>query len=158
YRAPTFSVTRQSLWALEILQEEGLQYDSSVFPIWHDLYGIPEAPRRPLRWTFGNGSSLLEFPASTVQLGGLRLPVAGGGYMRIPPSGYTTWAIRRLESEHTNAMIYFHPWELDPVQPRIAAPWRSRFRHYTNLHKFETRLRGVLTEFQFAPVEEVLKN
>lgn len=157
YRAPTFSVTPNSLWALEILYEEGVKYDSSVFPIRHDLYGMPMAPRRPFRWILPNGGDLLEFPASTVQLGGLRLPAAGGGYLRILPERYTHWAIRRLEREQTNAMVYFHPWELDPAQPRIAAPWRSRLRHYTYLHRFDSRLRRILQQFRFASVDEVLQ-
>lgn len=158
YRAPTFSMTRRSLWALEILHEEGVQYDSSVFPIRHDLYGIRCAPRQPFLWILESGARMLEFPASTVRLGTWKIPAAGGGYMRILPPAYTSWAIRRLEGEKAKAMVYFHPWELDPDQPRISASWRSRFRHYTNLSGFESRLRRVLEQFSFAPVHEVLQS
>lgn len=157
YRAPTFSVTDRSLWCLQILQESGLQYDSSVFPIRHDLYGIPNAPRRPFLWKLANGATLTEFPASTVEIGALRLPAAGGGYLRILPAGYTNWAIRRLENEHMNAMVYFHPWEVDAAQPRINAGWKSILRHYTNLAGFENRLRGILKKFRFAPLHQVLE-
>jgi len=156
YRAPSFSITAKSLWALEVLQQEGIQYDSSVFPIRHDLYGIPEAPTMPFRWKLKNGATIIEFPASTIALGRLSLPAAGGGYLRILPLEYNLWALRKFARAHRPAMVYFHPWEIDPGQPRIAAPWKSRLRHYTNLRRFEQRLRILLQLFRFAPAHAIL--
>ena len=156
YRAASYSITSQSLWALEILAEEGFQYDSSIFPIRHDLYGIPHHQRFFHR-IHGNGSqSLAEFPLSTVRLAGVNLPVAGGGYLRLFPYFVTHLAMRRLNHlERQPAVVYFHPWELDPDQPRIQARWKSRFRHYTNMHRMEAKIRTLLSNFSFAPIREV---
>lgn len=158
YRAPTFSVTERTLWALEILAEEGIEYDSSVFPIAHDWYGMPDAPRFTFRWEVGGGRSLYEMPMSTVTLAGRNLPTGGGGYLRILPMTYVRWSMRRLrQHESRPAMVYLHPWEIDPEQPRIAAPLKSRLRHYTRLGGFERRLRWLLTSRRFAPMSEVLR-
>lgn len=156
YRAPSFSVTAKSCWALEILQQEGIEYDSSVFPIRHDLYGIPESPKAPFLWKLSSGGSIIEFPASTIQMAGVALPAVGGGYLRILPLGYNLWALRRITRKRRPGMVYFHPWEIDPDQPRIASSWKSRLRHYTNLDRFEHRLRTLLQCFSFAPARTVL--
>ena len=158
YRAPTFSVVQKSLWAIEVLAEEGFLYDSSVFPIRHDLYGMPAAPRFPFRWVCRDGRSLFEIPPLTVRLLGRNLPVAGGGYLRILPMWYTRWALRRIqERDHQPAVVYFHPWELDPQQPRLPGGWKSRLRHYTNLSRMERRIHEVVSRGRFAPLRDYLQ-
>ena len=156
YRAPSFSITAESLWALDVLIEEGYRYDASIFPIRHDRYGIPDSPRQPYRVTRPSGA-LTEVPGSTVRLGSTNLPVAGGGYFRLLPYWWTRWGIARLNGgEAQPAIFYLHPWEIDPDQPRIAAGIVSRFRHYRNLDKTEARLRRLLRDFRFASVQQVL--
>jgi polysaccharide deacetylase family protein (PEP-CTERM system associated) len=199
YRAPSFSVTDRSLWALDVLIEEGFAYDASIFPIRHDRYGIPSAPRAPF-WVeygraarctsldprgaglragdvagqapsgfggagfqpacgagLGTGGRLLEIPATTVRLLGANLPVGGGGYFRLLPYWWTRRGIRRVnEREGRAAVFYVHPWEVDPAQPRLAASRLSRFRHYRNLEKTETRLRRLLSDFRFGPIAEAI--
>lgn len=152
YRAATYSITADSLWALDILEELGFEYDSSVFPVRHDLYGIPGASRQPFRVASGR---LLEVPLTTVRVFGQHLPCAGGGYFRLLPYAAFRWALRRVNNEGMPAVFYLHPWEIDPAQPRIAAPWRSRFRHYTNLHRTAARLEALLTDFRWATMAEV---
>ncbi|MDD5763410.1 MAG: DUF3473 domain-containing protein, partial [bacterium] len=142
YRAPSYSITGKSLWALDILIEEGFAYDSSIFPIHHDLYGIPEFERFPVRIHRHGVGSIAEFPPSTFRIFGRNVPVAGGGYFRLYPMQITKWAIRRLnEIEGERALVYVHPWEIDIDQPRIQAGPLSRFRHYTNIDKTEGRIR-----------------
>lgn len=151
YRAPSWSITAKSLWALDVLAEEGFAYDSSIFPIHHDLYGIPGAQRHPHRIET-RGGSLMEYPPATVRIGSLNLPAAGGGYLRLLPYQYIAWAVRRLAREDGGAVVvYFHPWELDPEQPRIGAGRKSRLRHYTNLNRMESRLRRLLGTHRFGP-------
>jgi len=157
YRAPTFSVVGETLWALEVLSELGLEYDSSIFPVHHDLYGMPAAPRFPFQWSLPGGRTLVEFPASTTQWAGRNLPTGGGGYLRILPQFYTRWSLARVAAEHQPAMIYFHPWEIDPGQPRIAASWKSRLRHYANLGSMEGRISALLRAASFAPMADVLR-
>jgi polysaccharide deacetylase family protein (PEP-CTERM system associated) len=155
YRAPSWSITAKSLWAFEILAEEGFLYDSSVFPIRHDIYGMPGAGRRPYPIETRAGT-LTEYPPSTVEVWGNRLPTAGGGYLRLLPFPYTEWSIRRLEKENSPlVVVYFHPWELDPDQPRIASGYKSRLRHYTNLHRMEPRLRHLLNGHRFEAFRDV---
>lgn len=156
YRAPSWSITKQSLWALDILASEGFAYDSSIFPIRHDLYGVPGAKRTPYAHELKGGKRLQEYPPATINLFGSTLPAAGGGYLRLFPLAYTRKAIRSAEHESQAAVVYFHPWELDPEQPRIAGSMKSRFRHYTNLDKMEPRLSKLMTEFQFQPFSAVL--
>lgn len=157
YRAASYSITRQSLWALDILHEAGFVYDSSIFPIRHDLYGIPDAPRFCYAVPATKATPLIEFPLSTVRLGGVNCPVAGGGYLRLFPYAYTRWGIRTLNRrEGQPAVVYLHPWEVDPDQPRLAARGLSRFRHYTNLDKMAGRLTRLLDEFSFGTMYEVL--
>jgi polysaccharide deacetylase family protein (PEP-CTERM system associated) len=155
YRAPSYSITSRSLWALDILIEEGFRYDASIFPVHHDRYGIPVSARHPYRIERPKGA-LWEAPASTVRWAATNLPVAGGGYFRILPYTWTRWGIARLNRvERRPAIFYLHPWEIDPDQPRLDAPFVSRFRHYRNLHKTETRLRALLGDFAFAPMHAV---
>ncbi len=150
YRAPSFSIVKSSLWALDILAEEGFAYDSSIFPIRHDIYGFPDAPRHPHVRQLSNGRSIVEIPMSTFSIGGSNLPFSGGGYMRILPMTYIKWAARKIvKKEGVPVVVYFHPWEVDPNQPRINAPWKSRFRHYTGLTRMETRLASMLKAFRF---------
>ena len=152
YRAPAFSITRKSLWALDILRNHGLKYDSSIYPLTaHDRYGIGDADR------FGHlvRDDLWEFPMSTVRLGKSNWPVAGGGYFRLFPLWITRRAIRGINAEGHPAIIYLHPWEFDPSQPRVPnAPVLARFRHYVNLRKTESRLRALLQEFRFGTMCE----
>jgi polysaccharide deacetylase family protein (PEP-CTERM system associated) len=157
YRAPTFSVVRETLWSLEVLVESGFRYDSSIFPIVHDRYGIPTAARAPHRLRLASGSEIAEFPLSTVTVLGWRLPVAGGGYFRLFPYHFTQWAIRRInEREGQPAVVYLHPWEMDPVQPRLPAGRVGRFRHSVNSGATMDRLRRLICEFRFAPARDVL--
>ena len=160
YRAPSYSITGTSLWAIDILIEEGFNYDSSIFPIKHDIYGIPDSPRFPYRVERGE-RMIREFPISTFRIKffgrDFHLPVAGGGYLRFFP----LWVIRRAfrsinEREGQPVVLYFHPWEVDPAQPRIPAPLKSRFRHYRNLDTTESKLSRLLAEFSFAPMRQVL--
>jgi polysaccharide deacetylase family protein (PEP-CTERM system associated) len=156
FRAPSYSITPQTLWALDVLIEEGYRYDASIFPIRHDRYGIPLSPRHPYVLPRDAGS-LVEAPASTVRWGPLNLPVAGGGYFRILPYAWTKWGIARINSREARpAIFYMHPWEVDPSQPRLSAGRLGRFRHYRNLNKTEARLRRLLGDFRFAPLRDVL--
>jgi polysaccharide deacetylase family protein (PEP-CTERM system associated) len=155
YRAPTWSITRDSLWALDILSEEGFSYDSSIYPIYHDLYGIPGA--NPFSYTHhsSSGAKLREIPPATVRLAGFSLPAAGGGYLRILPRAYTRWAFRQFESDYRQpVVVYFHPWEIDPHQPHIHDKILSRFRHYTNLTKMHSRLCFILRNYLFNSFQE----
>jgi polysaccharide deacetylase family protein (PEP-CTERM system associated) len=157
YRAPSFSIISRTMWAFGVLAEEGFEYDSSIFPIAHDLYGIPAAPRFPYAKALDAEHTIKEFPPSTLRFCGMNLPIGGGGYLRLLPYRCTASAIRRLnESEKQPAMIYFHPWEIDPDQPVIPAPWRSRFRHYQNLDSTEKKITRLLNDFSFSTMEEVL--
>jgi polysaccharide deacetylase family protein (PEP-CTERM system associated) len=158
FRAPSYSITPRSLWAIDILIEEGYRYDTSIFPIHHDRYGIPESPQHPYRLHRAAGS-LIEAPGSTIRWGGWNLPVAGGGYFRILPYGWTKWGIQRLnEQELRPAIFYLHPWEIDPDQPRLPAPALSRFRHYRHLEETEARLERLLGDFAFGTMATVLQH
>jgi len=158
YRAPTWSITNECLWALDILGELGFEYDSSIYPIHHDLYGIPGAGRFPYKHHLQQGGELQEFPPATLTIAGAILPAAGGGYLRILPLGYTHFAIQRFERETSFPLVvYVHPWELDPNQPRIAGRFRSRLRHYTNLSRMEEKLRSLLERYPFGPLRDWLE-
>jgi polysaccharide deacetylase family protein (PEP-CTERM system associated) len=157
YRAASYSITRESLWALEILAEVGFEYDSSIFPIRHDRYGLPGAPTEPHRALLPSGRTLVEFPISTVRVGPLRLPVSGGGYFRLYPYAVSRMlAERKLRRSGRPFVFYLHPWEIDPDQPRIRAGALSRFRHYNNLDRCELRLRRLLADFEFSTMTESL--
>ena len=158
YRAASYSITRESLWALDILGEEGLTYDSSIFPIHHDRYGIPGYPRFCHVLNSHGGGHLIEFPISTIRLAGVNFPIAGGGYFRLFPYALISWGLRAINNrERQPALIYLHPWEIDPDQPLIQAGAVARFRQYVNLHKTETRLSRLLQDFNFGTLLEVLR-
>ena len=158
FRASTFSVTKDTWWALEELAGLGFEYDSSVFPVHHDRYGYPEFARTPVR-VEGEGYSIVELPPLTWRVLGSNLPAAGGGYLRQFPVWYTRRAIRAMNAAGHPAVLYTHPWELDPDQPRAPAGTLGRvsaLRHYRNLDSMEQRLERLLDEFEFGPTEDLL--
>ena len=153
YRAPSFSIDHRTPWAYMIMAEQGYSYSSSVAPISHDHYGWPEAPRfafRPLPW-----SDIIELPVTTAELGGKRLAAGGGGFFRVLPYAFSRWAIRQVNRrDNRPAVFYFHPWEIDPDQPRVPnAPLKSRMRHYTNLSGMADKLRQRVGEFQWGRMD-----
>lgn len=156
YRAPSFSIDQRTPWAHSILAEEDYLYSSSVAPIRHDHYGWPESPR--FAWKPVSGASLLEMPVTTAKFGGRRLAAGGGGFFRLLPYGFSRWAIRQVNSrERRPAIIYFHPWEIDPGQPRVpGAPLRSRLRHYTNLSVMAQKLRMLMRDFSWSRMDAVV--
>lgn len=184
YRAPSYSITEKSFWALRILTEEGYRYDSSIFPIHHDRYGIPSAPRFPFRvnlndgfqaadtaipdfsrmqpWEPGQDVSknrcLVEFPISTVQLFGMNVPIGGGGYMRLLPYRLMKRGLDKINNDEQRPFVfYLHPWELDPEQPRITGvPLLSRFRHYINLDETAVKMKSLLSDFSFSTMADVI--
>lgn len=156
YRAPSFTVTAASLWALDVLIEEGHDYDASIFPIHHDRYGIPDAPRFPYTIDRAAGS-IVEVPGSTVRLAGANLPIAGGGYFRLLPYAWTRWGIGHVNrTEAQPVTFYLHPWEIDPDQPRFKVSRTTAFRHYTGLGATRKRLDRLMTEFRFDSIASVL--
>jgi len=158
YRAASYSITQKSLWAVDILSEEGFLYDSSIFPIYHDQYGMPEYHRYCHILNAEGKKRLVEFPPSTIRLAQINVPFGGGGYLRFFPYSFTRWGIRQLNfKESQPAVVYIHPWEVDPGQPRIAAGGLSRFRHYLNLNKTEARLIRLLQDFRFGPMLKVIR-
>ena len=157
YRAPTFSITSGTLWALDTLIEEGFHYDSSIFPIRHDRYGMPKAERFPSVIRRSNGYRLLEFPMSTLRLMGMNFPFAGGGYMRLLPSSFVSRGIDRINREGQPVIVYVHPWEFDTDQPRIHASRLTTFRHYHNMQAMTAKFEHLLSRHKFAPVWEVLR-
>ena len=155
YRAPSFSIDGRTPWAFAELAEQGYAYSSSVAPVVHDHYGWPEAPRfafKPLPW-----SSMIELPVTTAMLGGRRVAAGGGGFFRVLPYGFSRWAIRQVNrAESRPAVFYFHPWEVDPQQPRVDhAPLRSRFRHYTGLARMAGKLCELVHEFRWGRMDLV---
>ena len=157
FRAASWSIVASTPWALDILIEEGFTYDSSIFPIRHDIYGIPGFSRFPVTIR-GKAGTITEIPPSTVRLLGRNWPVAGGGYFRLFPYWITHWSIGRINAHDGRpAMVYVHPWEFDSAQPRLPAGATSRFRQYTNLHKTEERLRRILGAYRFAPIREAMQ-
>lgn len=158
YRAPTYSIIEESLWAFDILIRHNVRYDSSIFPIIHDRYGIPNGERFPHKITGEEGQTIMEFPLSTLRLWKWNFPVSGGGYLRLFPYWILKYGIQWLNQKSQPAIIYLHPWELDPEQPRIPnIPIKTKFRHYLNLRSTATKLRNLIRDFEFAPICEVLK-
>ncbi len=155
YRAPSFTITSRTTWALPILVQEGYLYDSSIFPIWHDRYGFLGAHSSFHRIVTKAGS-LWELPPSTIALLGVRIPIAGGGYARVLPYCVLRRLLRIVESQKQQLVLYFHPWELDPDQPRMRGPLLSRFRHYINLSQTEEKLAGLLQDFRFGPIRDAV--
>lgn len=158
YRAPSFSIVRRSLWALDILAEEGIRFDSSIYPVHHDRYGIPDAQLGPHQITGPeSGRMIWEFPGTVQSLWGWRAPVGGGGYFRLYPYQMSAAMLRRTNRDARQPfMFYVHPWELDPEQPRLPGPWLRRMRHRVNLSATERRLERLLSEFSFGAMSDVL--
>ncbi len=154
YRAPSFSIDARTPWAHDILAERGYGYSSSVAPVKHDHYGWPEAPRFAFKPVAG--SDLIELPVTTARFAGRTLAAGGGGFFRILPYRFSRWAIRQVNDEGAPGIFYFHPWEIDPDQPRVAnAPLRSRFRHYAQLHAMAGKLRRAMNDFEWGRVDAV---
>ncbi|MGE0823692.1 MAG: XrtA system polysaccharide deacetylase [Candidatus Binatia bacterium] len=157
YRAPNYSIQRGQPWAYDILLEEGFRYDSSVYPIVHDRYGQIDAPRFAYEIRRVGDQGLLEFPIGTLRVFGINLPLGGGGYFRLLPEQIFRFGIRYVNArEHQPVMFYFHPWELDPDQPRPPMPWHHRFRHYVGLKKQERKLGRLLQQVRFTTVKTIL--
>lgn len=153
YRAPSFSIGAGNLWAFDVLQEAGYRYSSSVYPVKHDHYGMPDAPRFA-HWV---RDGLLEVPATTVQFGQRKLPCSGGGWFRLMPYALSRWLIRRVNAvDGQAAVFYMHPWEVDPAQPRVPGiDARTRFRHYVNLDRVHDRLDALLRDFRWGRMDEI---
>lgn len=160
YRAASYSITTQSLWALDILAELGFTWDSSVFPVYHDRYGIPKSPRSPYNIITNSGAPVTEFPLTTAKVLGQTVPAAGGGYFRQYPYQLSRWLFNHASTHGNHPQIfYLHPWEIDPDQPKIpGASLFSRFRHYTNLGRCEARLTQLLKDFHFGTVSQCLNS
>lgn len=157
YRAPNYSIQSNQQWAYDILLEEGFRYDSSVYPIIHDRYGQAEAPRFPYEIRKNGSLVLIEFPIGTVRFWGMNFPIGGGGYFRLLPETLTRYGIQRVNAKERHpVMFYFHPWELDPGQPRPQMPWHHRFRHYVGLAREEMKLSQLLRCLRFGAAREVL--
>lgn len=168
YRAPTFSITRDNLWALDVLMEEGYKYDSSIFPIIHDRYGIPDAERFPFKIE-RRGMEIIEFPLSTVlfkkvkipfspiSFKGMNFPISGGGYMRFLPYSLIKSGFSSVNREGKPAVFYFHPWEIDADQPRLEIKLLPSIRHYYNLKKSEEKIGNLLRDFSFTSMKKVLE-
>ncbi len=157
YRAPTYSIMEQTLWAIEILVEEGFRYDSSIFPIHHDRYGMPGARRFPYVIYCASGE-IVEFPPSTTRLAGQNLPMTGGGYFRLLPYLVFRWGLRRINRiECQSAIFMIHAWEVDPDQPVLPGTRLNVWRHRVNLRNAESRLERLLKDFRFAPARDVLR-
>jgi polysaccharide deacetylase family protein (PEP-CTERM system associated) len=154
YRAPSYSINGKNLWALDVLQDTGHIYSSSIYPIRHDLYGMPEAPRFPFRF---RPDGILEIPVTTVSLANRNFPCGGGGYFRLLPYPVFKWALRRVnDSDKRPGLFYFHPWEVDPEQPRVAgAPLKSRVRHYLNLDTMYSRLDRLIADFSWGRMNDI---
>ena len=156
YRAPSFSFDRSNAWAHEILCDEGYKYSSSIYPVRHDHYGVPDAPRFPYKPLGHDG--IVEFPLSTVRLFDRNIPCSGGGYFRLLPYRVSRWALRRLNDDEARpAVLYLHPWEIDPDQPRQTdVSLKTRFRHYVNLRRMERKLVRALSDFSWERMDRVL--
>jgi len=155
YRAPSFSITRKSMWALEILVEEGFAVDSSIYPVRHDRYGIPGASIKPHEVTTSSGS-IIEFPGTVCTVSGMNVPIGGGGYFRLLPWWLMKGILNRVGQERA-FNFYIHPWEVDPDQPRLSGSWKSRFRHYQNLRTTERKLDELLGSFEFGTMSDTLR-
>jgi len=158
YRAPNFSIRRAQSWAHQVLFEEGFRYDSSKYPILHDRYGDPYAPRFPYEIWRNGSAGLIEFPVGTARILGVNLPIGGGGFFRLSPFALVRRGMERVNArEQQPVMFYLHPWELDPGQPRPPMPWRYRFRHYVGLESEATKLSSLLGRFHFGTARDVLR-
>jgi len=159
YRAATYSITQKSLWALDILVDAGFIYDSSIFPIRHDRYGIPDLNPLPHALETPRGQSIVEFPITTLKTRLINLPIAGGGYFRLFPYAFSRWALSKVNQQKNEFVFYIHPWEIDQSQPVIEGiNLVTRFRHYNNIKKCKHRLRNLFTDFEFDTLAAVLEN
>ncbi len=156
FRAPTFSITEKTFWAYQILIDAGLQYDSSVYPIWHDRYGVPEAPRSVYAVHLANGKSILEFPMPTLKIFGKNFPFGGGGYLRLFPLRFTMRAIRKFNKEGYPAIVYMHPWEFDTQQPKVKMGRLQSFRHYGRIAQNFSKLERLLTTYEWTSFAKYL--
>ncbi len=156
YRAASFSITDASRWALDVLADNGFEYDSSMYPIRHDLYGTAVRARGPHRIVAPGGKTLIEFPMTTRSIVGMTLPVSGGGYFRLYPYRLSAHLLAQVNQDAEPFVFYMHPWEIDPGQPRIRTSMKSRLRHYTNLDRFERKLRMLLRDFRFTSMANVI--
>ena len=157
FRAPSFSIKEDTLWAFEILAEMGIRYDSSIFPIFHDRYGMPQTPREEFKIRTDHGAEIVELPPSSIRILGQNLPFGGGGYFRLFPLWFTNWSLRRINRRGLPVVFYLHPWELDAEQPALEIGVWERFRHYSNLKIVERKLERLLRTFQFLPICEFLE-
>ena len=157
YRAPSFSIVKETLWAWEVLAEMGIKYTSSVFPVKHDRYGILTVPRFPFAIKVNEKDELIEFPLSTFRMLNRNIPIAGGGYLRLYPYWFIKKGIQKINKAGKPAIIYFHPWELDCSLPRKKVNMVSRLRYYGNLTLTERKIKILLEDFEFTPVKEVLE-
>lgn len=160
YRAASYSITRKSLWALDILGELGFTWDSSIFPVIHDRYGIPSSPKTPYKILTENNHTITEYPLTSASVLGYRLPAAGGGYFRLFPYRFFQWLFKQASLEtQSGCMFYLHPWEIDADQPKVKGLSQlSQFRHYNNLDKCYNRLEKLLNHFKFSTVQKSLSN
>lgn len=156
YRAPSYTIMTRTLWALSIIAEEGFRYDSSIFPIARRRYGMPRAPRWPHRIDLGPQRSIVEFPLPTVRIGALNAPATGGAYLRLLPFPFQRWTVGRMLRARRPFVLSIHPWELDPGQPRFPVGLRTRWTHYHNLHRAESRLTALLALGRFRTQADVL--
>ena len=156
FRAPNYSIQPDTAWAWDILSEAGIKYDSSIFPVKHNRYGYSNAPRFPFYLDLNSHGKMIEFPLSTLRLMGNNIPVAGGAYLRLFPYWLIRTAIKRLNANNKPAIIYFHPWELDPGQPRVHTGYLTQLKHYGNLETTEAKLSKLLDEFKFTSVRDIL--
>ena len=156
YRAASFSITAASRWALDVLADCGFAYDSSMYPVRHDIYGTAVESSGPHHIVAPNGKTLIEFPMSARTIMGMTVPVSGGGYFRLYPYALSAYLLRAVNEDAEPFVFYMHPWEIDPGQPRIRAPLKSRIRHYVNLERCEAKLRALLRDFRFASMAQVL--
>jgi len=156
YRAASFSITAASRWALDVLADCGFTYDSSMYPVRHDIYGTAVESNGPHRIAAPNGKTLIEFPMSARSIMGVIVPASGGGYFRLYPYALSAYLLRAVNADAEPFVFYMHPWEIDPDQPRIRASLKSRVRHYVNLGRCEAKLRALLRDFRFASMAQVL--
>jgi polysaccharide deacetylase family protein (PEP-CTERM system associated) len=156
YRAPSFSIGTGNLWAFDALSQAGYEYSSSIYPIQHDHYGMPDSPR----FAYRVGTGLLEVPVTTVRMMNRNLPSSGGGYFRLLPYALSRWLLHRVnQQDHESAIFYFHPWEIDVGQPRVAGiDFKTRFRHYVNIPRMETKLQQLLTDFRWGRMDQIFLN
>ena len=157
YRAASYSITKKSLWALDVLVEAGFKYDSSIYPVLHDRYGIPDSKELPYALQAPSGGSLIEFPLSVYKMLKYRLPISGGGYFRLYPYFFSKYTLSSLNKKDKPFIFYVHPWEIDDEQPRISTNIISKFRHYNNLSKCADRLNRLLDDFNFDRIDRVLQ-